>query len=65
MTDTEKAEHPEHEKTGGYLKTIPFKDACILMWDKLDDDEKKAVTEMPNFDADVFEEITGIKVGIL
>ena len=62
MTEEEKRNHPEHKTTGGYLKTVDFKTACKMMWDKLDDDEKQAVKELPNFDADVFEEITGIKV---
>lgn len=62
MTAEEKKSHPEHECTGGYLESLDFKDACRLMWDKLSDDEKKAVCEIPNFDPDVFEEITGIDV---
>ena len=62
MTEEEKQNHPEHETTGGYLKTVDFKTACKMMWDNLDSDEKQAVKELPNFDADVFEEITGIKV---
>ena len=62
MTEEEKKEHPEHETLGGYLKVIPYKDACKLMWDKLDDDEKQAVKEIPYFDAEVFKGITGIDV---
>ena len=62
MTDEEKAAHPEHETTGGYLKSIPFKDACALMWANLTDDEKQKVMEIPNFDADIFYRITGIRV---
>jgi len=62
MTDEEKAAHPEHETTGGYLKTVDFKTACGLMWDNMSDDEKAAVKNIPNFDADVFKEITGIVV---
>lgn len=64
MTDEEKEQHPEHETTGGYLKVIPFKDACKLMWDNLTDDEKQAVKELPNFDTEVFKEITGIEVEV-
>ena len=64
MSEAEKAAHPEHEALGGYLKSIPFKDACKLMWDKLTADEKQAVKEIPNFDADIFERITGIKVEV-
>ena len=62
MSEEEKAAHPEHEALGGYLKSIPFKDACRLMWAKLTADEKQAVKEIPNFDARIFKEITGIKV---
>ena len=62
MTAEEKAAHPEYETLGGYLKSIPFKDACQLMWDRLTTDEKSAVREIPNFDADIFERITGIRV---
>lgn len=62
MTDEEKASHPEHETTGGYLKTVDFKTACGLMWDRMTNKEKVAVKDIPNFDADVFKEITGIDV---
>jgi hypothetical protein len=62
MTDEEKEAHPEHKTTGGYLKSVDFKTACSIMWDNMTDDEKVAVKDIPNFDASVFEEITGIKV---
>ena len=63
MTYEEKAAHPEHETTGGYLKSIPFKDACALMWKNLSDNDKRKVLEIPNFDADIFYRITGIRLG--
>ena len=62
MSNEEKAAHPEHEKLGGYLKFIPFKEACKIMWEKLTTDEKQAVKDIPNFDAEIFERITGIRV---
>ena len=62
MTDEEKATHPEHTTTGGYLKTVSFKEACKIMWNKLTDKEKAEVVKIPNFDSKIFEEITGIKV---
>ena len=62
MSEGEKAAHPEHEALGGYLKSVPFKDACRLMWEKLTSDEKQAVKDIPNFDADIFYRITGIEV---
>ena len=60
MTAEEKTAHPEHVTTGGYLKTVDFETACKIMWENLDDEEKKSVTQIPNFDAKVFESITGI-----
>ena len=62
MTDEEKKAHPEYETTGGYLKTVDFKTACKMMWDSLDEEDKEAVRNLPNFDNDVFREITGISV---
>ena len=62
MSDDEKKANPKYETTGGYLKTVDFKTACKMMWNKLDGEERQAVMELPNFDAKVFEEITGINV---
>ena len=62
MSKEEKTLHPEHKTTGGYLKTVDFKTACKMMWDKLSDDEKQSVKEIPNFNAEVFKEITGIEI---
>ena len=62
MSDEEKSIHPEHKTTGGYLKTVDFKTACKMMWDSLCDDEKQCVKEIPNFNAEVFKEITGIEI---
>ena len=62
MTNEEKKSHPEYKATGGYLKTVDFKTACQMMWDSLDNEDRQEVREIPNFDADIFEEITGIKV---
>ena len=62
MSDEEKTLHPEHKTTGGYLKTVDFKTACKMMWDSLCDDGKQCVKEIPNFNAEVFKEITGIEI---
>ena len=62
MTDEEKKAHPEHEITGGYLKTVDLKAACKNMWDNLCEKDKQAVKDLPNFDAKIFKEITGIEV---
>ena len=63
MTDEEKKEHPEYKTTGGYLKVFEFKEACKNMWNNLTKEEKnKVITELPNFDADKFNLITGIDI---
>jgi len=62
MSDVEKAEHPEHETTGGYLKVRDNTDCCKEWWNGLNQREKQVIMSIPNFDADVFEEITGIRV---
>jgi len=60
MSEEEKEKYPKYKTTGGYLKSIPFKDACIIMWNKLSNSDKKLVKEIPNFDSEIFKKITGI-----
>ena len=62
MTVEEKAAHPEHETTGGYLKIHDNSNCCKKWWNGLSGKEKKIIKNIPNFDADKFFEITGIKV---
>lgn len=42
------------------LITRTHKDACQIWWDSMSDENKKIIKSMPNFDVDVFCEITGI-----
>ena len=60
MTDDEKAEHPEHETTGGFLYLE--KADRQAWWDSLSDESKAAITLMPYFDADKFYKCTNIRV---
>lgn len=62
MTDEEKEENPKHETIGGYLKTIPYKEAWSNFWGNLSEDDKKHFTTLPNFDKEVFKEITGVEL---
>ena len=62
MTDEEKAEHPTHETTGGYLKVLDESECSQIWWDNLDDSSKDIIKALPNFDPGIFEECTGIKV---
>ena len=62
MTDEEKAAHPEHETTGGYLKVLDESECCQIWWNGLTNSQKKIIKSIPNFNESIFEEITGIKV---
>ena len=62
MTDEEKEQHPEYETTGGYLKQNDNSKRVQAWWDSLSDHEKNVIKSLPNFDAEIFKEITGIVV---
>ena len=62
MTDEEKAEHPEAETTGGYLKELDNSECALIWWRGLNDRQKAIITALPNFDKAIFKEITGIDV---
>ena len=63
MTDSEKEENSTWKRTGGYLKTIEVTDEDRqAWWDNLDDEEREEVMRLPNFDKEIFKEITGIEV---
>ena len=44
------------------LKIRSYKEACAIWWEELTDENKKIIQQIPNFDADVFFDITGIRV---
>ena len=62
MTDEEKQDYPEHEITGGYLKIRNTSNCCVEWWNNLNKGERNVIMSMPNFDKEVFKEITGIDV---
>ena len=64
MTDEEKEQHPEYKTTEGYLKEIDNSKCVQAWWDNLSDHEKDIIKSLPNFDAEIFKEITGIDVNI-
>ena len=59
----EEKEHDERKRfIGGELITIPYKEACANWWASLSDKDKAIIKTIPNFDANIFAEITGIDV---
>jgi hypothetical protein len=61
---------PKDEQTtdtknmNGKLKTLTYKEAWGEYWGRASDDDKKWFMNLPNFDAKIFEEITGINVEV-
>ena len=60
-TEEEKREHKkEIETCGGFLKTLEYKEAFRLAWDKASKEEHKKLLTLPNWDNEIFKEISGI-----
>jgi hypothetical protein len=62
MTDEEKAAHPTYETTGGYLKVLDESECGQLWWGSLSDRGKEIIKTIPNFDAEIFFQCTGVRV---
>ena len=60
-------EHPDHKITGGYLEKteagrIYTHEPFLTWWNSLNEREKEIIKNIPNFDAEKFFKITGIRV---
>ena len=62
MTDEEKKADPEFYVREGYLKTFTYEEAWANYWRDTNDEDRQRVLNLPNFDPEVFKEITGIDV---
>ena len=62
MTDEEKTAHPEAKTTGGYLKQLDNSECGSIWWRGLNDYEKSIIKAIPNFDKEIFKEITGVDI---
>jgi len=62
MTNEEKAAHPKYKTTGGYLKVCNMDKVFLTWWDSLNERERNIIKSIPNFDAEKFLQITGIRV---
>ena len=61
-TEEEMKENKNKRLIGGYLKEYSYKEACANWWGELTEENREIIKSIPNFDADKFEEITGIKI---
>lgn len=60
-TDKEKKEHEkEIEISGGFLKTLTYKEAFRLAWSKAEFSERKKLFSLPNWNNEIFMQISGI-----
>ena len=60
-TDEEKEVHKiDIETCGGFTKAISYKEAFRLAWDKADKKEHNKLLKLPNWDNEIFKEISGI-----
>lgn len=62
MTNEEKENHPEYSSIGGFLKSVEEEKGRQSWWDGLTKVSKDIVMSIPNFDKDIFKEMTGIDV---
>ena len=60
-TDEEKKLHKkEIENCGGFLKTLEYKEAFRIAWNKASKEGHKQLLELPNWNNEIFKEISGI-----
>lgn len=62
MSEEKKAKYPEYKTTGGVLREVNAGDERQKWWDELSLDDKETIFALPNFDANIFEQCTGIKI---
>lgn len=60
-TDEEKEAHKvDIETCGGFLKTLSYKEAFRIAWNEADKEEHKKLLKLPNWNNEIFMEISGI-----
>jgi hypothetical protein len=64
MTKAEKAKDPMFYVRGGQLRTRKYKEAWKKAWDDAPADDRALLLKLPNFDAGIFKDITGIDVNV-
>ena len=61
MTQEEKKMNPNYNVVKGYLRVASLQEKWVKLWNILSDEEKGYFYSLPNFDWDIFTEITSIK----
>ena len=60
-TEEERAAHKkEFETCGGYVKTLEYKEAFRRSWDRAGKEEHMKLLKLPNWNNEIFREISGI-----
>ena len=62
MTEDEKKAHPSYKTTGGYLKILDESECAQIWWDGLSEADRNKIKSIPNFDIEIFEQCTSIKI---
>ena len=62
MTNEEKEVHPSYKTTGGYLKELDESDCAQMWWNGLLEYQRNIIKALPNFDAKIFKQCTGITI---
>jgi hypothetical protein len=62
MTDEEKEANPTYHTTGGYSKVYNYKEEFQASYNRATREEQLRIKELPNFDADKFYQISGIRI---
>ena len=62
MSDQEKEDNPSYKTTEGYLRVYGYQEAFQRSYNAATREDQLNIKELPNFDADVFFEISGIRI---
>ena len=60
LTEWEWASETPENGVDGKLKVNTYEEACRRWWDDMTEENKSIIKDIPNFDIDVFCDITGI-----
>src|SRR3990167_783310 len=65
MSEQEKQEHDYYSTIGGYLKKYEYKQAWANFWKETSEENRQKFLNLPNFNADIFKDITGIDISMI